>query len=252
MGLRNILSFDSMRRKYLWVLLEVSIFWTVAVLICLHTNWQKQLKWRFIMSRLGYFMGGTAAGLVGITIAALLHDKFCTSEASTAKTDSASSSAGGDLASSLADLKKNMKEINELFGCNEQSQSPEHLQESFTLLTEKHTFKPGDVVQWKQGMKNKRTKGPFVVVETLKTPVFDNDKSGGSGSQYFREPLDIILGSTNSDGEFLTYHYDSRRFQAYSANQDSEGKESVLGPDEGTAVGDEAPATAGNKEACTA
>lgn len=203
------------------------------------------------MSKLGYFMGGTAAGLVGITIATLLHDKFCTSEASTAKTDSTSSPARGDLASSLADLKKNMEEMNQLFGGNEQDQSPDSLKESFALLTEKHPFKPGDVVQWKQGMKNRRSKGPFVVVEALKTPVFDSDKNS-SGSTYFREPLDIVLGSTDRDGDFTTYYYDSRRFQAYSASQEPEGKEPVSAAKEGTAVGVEAPAAAGNEEACTA
>jgi len=33
-----------------------------------------------------------------------------------------------------------------------------------------------------------------------------------SGSPYFREPLDIVLGFLNGDGDFITYHFDSRRF----------------------------------------
>ena len=68
----------------------------------------------------------------------------------------------------------------------------ERLTEAFEKLNEKNTFKPGDIVDWKPGMRNKVAYGPFVVVEVLDAPVFDSED--GSGSQYFREPLDITLG----------------------------------------------------------
>jgi hypothetical protein len=36
----------------------------------------------------------------------------------------------------------------------------------------------------------------------------------GFGSQYFREPLDIVLGKVVENGErFLMHHYDSRRME---------------------------------------
>ena len=38
------------------------------------------------------------------------------------------------------------------------------------------------------------------------------DAGNDSGSPYFREPLDIVLGFVDGDGDFITYHFDSRRF----------------------------------------
>lgn len=89
--------------------------------------------------------------------------------------------------------------------------SPERLKQLAASLAVKHQFQPGQIVQWKEGMKYKRAKGPFIVVQVLDTPVLDEDE--GAGSQYFRDPLDIVLAHIHEDGEFLTYHYDSRRFE---------------------------------------
>ena len=89
--------------------------------------------------------------------------------------------------------------------------SKQDLKDAYAKFNEKNTFVPGDIVEWKQGFKNKKTTGPFVVVEVLPHPVSNNNDE--SGSAYFREPLDIILGHTDSDGDFICYHYDSRRFQ---------------------------------------
>lgn len=79
------------------------------------------------------------------------------------------------------------------------------------LFNEKHTFAVGDIVGWKPGMSNRKPDGPFVVVKVLQVPITDAEAS--SGSQYFNEPLDIVLGHIDSRGEFLMHHYDSRRFQ---------------------------------------
>lgn len=88
----------------------------------------------------------------------------------------------------------------------------ERLTAAFEKLMEKNNFKPGDIVDWKPGMKNKATYGPFVVVEVLDSPIFDGENS--AGSPYFREPLDIILGKVADDRErFVTHFYDSRRME---------------------------------------
>lgn len=89
----------------------------------------------------------------------------------------------------------------------------ERLTAAFERMNQKNTFKPGDIVDWKPGMRNKATYGPFVVMEVLGSPIFDADEDG-SGSPYFREPLDIILGKVVDDGEgFITHFYDSRRME---------------------------------------
>jgi|SRR6185312_342128 hypothetical protein len=78
------------------------------------------------------------------------------------------------------------------------------------------SLQPGMLAQWKEGMKNRRTPDygiPMVVVAVLDQPVIDSTFE--SGSVYFRERLDIILGFLDEDGEFCTLHYDSHRFEPY-------------------------------------
>lgn len=79
------------------------------------------------------------------------------------------------------------------------------------------TLEPGMLAQWKHGMKNRRTPDygvPMMVVEVLNLPVIDTTFE--SGSIYFRERLDIVLGFLDEDDEFCLLHYDSRRFEPYT------------------------------------
>ena len=90
--------------------------------------------------------------------------------------------------------------------------SKEKLQEMYKSLTAAEPqFTPGQVVKWKPGLRNKKATGPFVVVETLDPPRMNTEDQ--SGSPYFCEPLDVVLGHVDSDGDFMLYHYDSRRMQ---------------------------------------
>jgi len=76
-------------------------------------------------------------------------------------------------------------------------------------------LQPGMLARWKPGLKNRRTPDydvPMMVVEVLDPPVVD--ATFESGSIYFRERLDIVLGFLDEDGEFCLLHYDSRRFEA--------------------------------------
>jgi hypothetical protein len=78
------------------------------------------------------------------------------------------------------------------------------------------SLQPGALVQWKPGMKNRQTPEygmPVVVVDILTEPFLDTKFD--SGSIYFREPLDIVLGFIDEDGEFSAFHYDSRRFEVF-------------------------------------
>ena len=84
------------------------------------------------------------------------------------------------------------------------------LKQAFETFNQKNTFKPGDIVEWKPGMKHKRSDGPFIVVEVLDEPIIDTNAEAGSA--YFREPLDLVLGSFIG-GDFVTFYYDSRRVQ---------------------------------------
>jgi hypothetical protein len=87
-------------------------------------------------------------------------------------------------------------------------------------LRRRYEFQPGDIVTWKPGLANKRIPRvgrPAVVVEIL--PVLVMDSAKDAGDPYFREPLDIVLGvfieQGRHRGDFITWHFDSRRFQPW-------------------------------------
>jgi len=84
-------------------------------------------------------------------------------------------------------------------------------------------FRPGQIVQWKIGMKNRSKPAyaePAIVMEVLNPPVFDTSKEM-AGSNLFREPLTLVLGLHDTDGDFLLFHYDGRRFEvAHEAGAD--------------------------------
>ena len=90
----------------------------------------------------------------------------------------------------------------------------EKLKAAQALYAEKNEFSVGQVVTWKDDLKNKNSDGPFVVVEVITAPL--RDPSGEPGSTYYRENLDIVLGSFDRDGDFLCFHYDSARMRPLS------------------------------------
>lgn len=85
-------------------------------------------------------------------------------------------------------------------------------------------LQPGALAMWKPGLKNRRFPAygqPVIVVERLSAPIFD--KAMESGSPYYREPLDIVLGIAWRNGDFLVFHFDGRRFQPYDKQEPSVG-----------------------------
>ncbi len=96
-----------------------------------------------------------------------------------------------DIEKHISDLLKSVEEYNELID-----------------------FKAGDIVQWKDRLKNKRRPQydePCVVIEVLSDPIYD--KEAPIASPYYGEKLEIKLGLLDEDGEFLTFHYDKNRFR---------------------------------------
>jgi len=96
---------------------------------------------------------------------------------------------------------------------------PEHIEKLRTakkLFDKVYDFEPGDLVVWKEGLKNKARPAfaePAIVMQVLEQPLKDLEKS--AGTPYFNEPLDLVLGILDSDGDFVVFHYDKRRFQPY-------------------------------------
>ena len=97
---------------------------------------------------------------------------------------------------------------------SDSKQTAAELKKRYERLTESQTLSAGQLVMWKRGLKNKRRPEvgePAIVVECLSEPVYDHEKS--TGSAYFREPLDIILGVFDDDEDFNLFYFDSRRFE---------------------------------------
>lgn len=98
------------------------------------------------------------------------------------------------------------------------------LSERYEAMQVCHKFKVGDIVTWKPRLSNRRYPKngmPAVVMEVLETSVFERVRD--SGSPYFREPLDVVLGMFAEEegvpSMFLTWHFDSRRFQPWQAEE---------------------------------
>lgn len=95
----------------------------------------------------------------------------------------------------------------------------EPLRERFQSLTAVHVFKAGDIVKWKEGLKNRRRpkiNEPAIVIEYRPVAdVFTDEKD--AGTPYFREPLNLVLGLID-DGELYIYHFDGRRFEPWRAD----------------------------------
>ena len=88
------------------------------------------------------------------------------------------------------------------------------LKSSVEKYNQKETFKIGDVVQWKEGLKNKKRPQygePCIVIEVLDKAISDNEAP--IASPYFAEKLDIKLGLLGDNDEFFTFHYDRNRFE---------------------------------------
>jgi len=85
---------------------------------------------------------------------------------------------------------------------------------SVEKYNENSSFKVGDVVQWKEGLKNKKRPQygePCIVIEVLDSAITDNEAP--IASPYFAEKLDIKLGLIGDNEEFFTFHYDRNRFE---------------------------------------
>lgn len=92
------------------------------------------------------------------------------------------------------------------------------LRHCYELLNESYRFREGDIVRWKPDLKNRKKPEygePAIVLELLMDPIYDAERS--SGSAYFREPLDIVLGMMDEDDELIFFHFDSRRFEPFDS-----------------------------------
>lgn len=79
-------------------------------------------------------------------------------------------------------------------------------------------YEEGDLVVWKDGMKNRRIPAdgePAIVVSIERNKAEIPLSEEESSSNYYREPLDLQLGCLGPEDQFTVFHFDSRRFRKF-------------------------------------
>lgn len=90
------------------------------------------------------------------------------------------------------------------------------LKEMQKRLSKSKRFKVGQIVKWKKGLHNRKRPLPeeaAIITKILDIPIYDPSEDN-SASQFFREPLNIVIGIWD-DGDFNELHIDGRRIQKY-------------------------------------
>ena len=117
------------------------------------------------------------------------------------------------LARLLADTPRNLlKGENVVRDTDNEAQA---LIETFATYARPVDLKPGDIVKWKPGMKNKRRPAEdelAVVVEIYPQPVYRH-YAKFAGSPVYDEPINARIALLDHDGEFMVYGFDLARFE---------------------------------------
>lgn len=90
------------------------------------------------------------------------------------------------------------------------------LKELYKRLNKVESLKVGQLVKWKTGLHNRKRpypEEPAIVTQLLEATINDPTEVD-SGSQFFREPLNVVIGIWD-DGDFNELYVDRRRLEAY-------------------------------------
>lgn len=100
---------------------------------------------------------------------------------------------------------------------NESEEVLARMKGCYARLRKEHRLVPGQLVQWKRGLRNRRHPAygePAIVMEVLDPPL--RDTKSESGNPFFREPITVALGVIPQEGgDLLIFHYDGRRFKPF-------------------------------------
>lgn len=117
----------------------------------------------------------------------------------------------------MSDLDEMLAAVRAITGQREQTEdaSPERVKELLAAMAVKHDFKPGDLIQWKPGLKNRtfpEAGQSVVVTDVLAESICPNSNRE---DQFFRQPEDIAF-ATIVDSELCIFYAESRRFEPYT------------------------------------
>jgi hypothetical protein len=106
-------------------------------------------------------------------------------------------------------LEDNKKEI------IDNPQKIEILKELRNSYEKKYDFKVGDIIRWKNKLKNRKLpeyEEPIIILEILDEPIYNTKEQ--VGSTYFNEKIDIKIGVIK-DNSLLTFYLESARFELF-------------------------------------
>lgn len=72
-------------------------------------------------------------------------------------------------------------------------------------------FKPGDIVQWKPRMMNKRLPRYGEQMVVLEVVPGKRDRENEAGNAYHDEDISVRAGIVDKNGDFIAYWYDAHR-----------------------------------------
>lgn len=93
------------------------------------------------------------------------------------------------------------------------------LTEARVLLEKRQSFRSGDVIAWKPGLRNRNSPAydrPAVVMEVLKKPIVVD---APANSPHFRENFDLKILVLDSDKDCAEFYVDGRRFQKVAGRE---------------------------------
>jgi len=123
-----------------------------------------------------------------------------------------------DNSDDISEFKKKLKKLvtskKEVLSPNKKASK---LKNSLSEYNREVEFSEGDLITWKEGLKNKRFPKlgePAIVVEVLDEPIINEEEN--PSTPYFREVLDIKIGVLEDEGNnLLIIHSDHRRYEHY-------------------------------------
>lgn len=110
-------------------------------------------------------------------------------------------------------LRKTLEDKNSSTNSNEEK--IELLRKLKELYEKENVFEVGDIIRWKNQLKNRKLPDynePVIVLETLADSLFDQSKE--LGSAYYNEKNDIRVGIFRDD-TLLMFYFDSNRFEKF-------------------------------------
>ena len=122
----------------------------------------------------------------------------------------------------ISDLAQDVEEKYRVFTTARQSYDTARLRKRMDAFLRKDKFKQGQIVAWKEDMRNRKKPEygqPAVVIEVLKEPLKD---LSGAGTISFNEPLDLLVGFFDEDGDWVALYVDARRFELFEESADDQ------------------------------